>query len=324
MSSATALAPRLLKKEPSRNYASQPPSWSTPPPSSASRMLLEMYKEEGVVLDRIRTGKRPVHSFGRNAELCTHPLEHGSISRQHALIVHTPSGPYLVDLYSSQGTSVNGEKLEPGQPHRLSDDDVIQFGASTRKYKVKAAGHSRGGEGGGGGRGGGAGEEKEAVHSSAGHQPRDKRPREGDEAPPPSAINHPKRSPSPSSSSPSSSGKVRASHLLLKHSESRRPSSHRAAVITRTPDEARAQLQQLRDSLLTSLSLPLAELLPQFAALAKEHSDDSSYKRGGDLGHFSYGQMQKDFSEVAFKLRVGEVSELVSTASGVHIILRTE
>ena len=81
-------------------------------------MLLELFKVEGTILDRLRVGKRPVHSFGRNSELCTHALDHGSISRQHALIVHTQHGPYLVDLHSSQGTRVNGEKVEAGGARR--------------------------------------------------------------------------------------------------------------------------------------------------------------------------------------------------------------
>ena len=44
--------------------------------------------------------------------------------------------------------------------------------------------------------------------------------------------------------------------------------------------------------------------------------------RGGDLGPFEYGKMRKEFSEAAFALKVGGVSELVETSSGVHLILR--
>ena len=307
---STGLAPRALKKDASRNYASHPPSWSTAPPSSASHLVLELFKKEGVILERIRTGKRSVHSFGRNSDICTHTLDHGSISRQHALIVHTATGPYLVDLHSSQGTTVNERKVEAGEPIPLYDEDVIAFGASGRKYKVKGSGRSRGGDG-------SATEEK--SHSAPSSESREKRPRDEEGT---SSSNRPKRSFSPSSSVPSH--KVAASHILLKHTQSRRPSSHRSAVITRTPDEARALISDLRTQLLPHLEQPLTALLPVFAKMADEHSDCSSYKRGGALGRFGYEQMQKKFSEVAFGLKVGEVSGPVETESGVHLILRTE
>jgi NIMA-interacting peptidyl-prolyl cis-trans isomerase 1 len=60
-----------------------------------------------------------------------------------------------------------------------------------------------------------------------------------------------------------------------------------------------------------------------FADLASKYSDCSSAKRGGDLGSFKKGAMQKPFEEASFALKVGELSEPVFTDSGVHIILRT-
>lgn len=60
-----------------------------------------------------------------------------------------------------------------------------------------------------------------------------------------------------------------------------------------------------------------------FADLASKYSDCSSAKRGGDLGSFKKGAMQKPFEDASFALKVGELSEPVFTDSGVHIILRT-
>ena len=60
----------------------------------------------------------------------------------------------------------------------------------------------------------------------------------------------------------------------------------------------------------------------KFEELAEQFSDCSSAKRGGDLGEFTAGQMQKAFEEAAFALSPGEMSEEVWTDSGVHIILR--
>ena len=61
-----------------------------------------------------------------------------------------------------------------------------------------------------------------------------------------------------------------------------------------------------------------------FAQIAKEVSECGSGDQGGDLGHFGPGQMQKAFEDASFALQVGELSGLVDTDSGIHIILRTE
>lgn len=57
-----------------------------------------------------------------------------------------------------------------------------------------------------------------------------------------------------------------------------------------------------------------------FVKLAKEHSICPSAKNGGDLGYFSRGRMAPLFEEAAFKLKKGEVSDVVRTNFGFHII----
>ncbi len=58
-----------------------------------------------------------------------------------------------------------------------------------------------------------------------------------------------------------------------------------------------------------------------FAALAKKYSDDPGSKdNGGNLGPFSRGRLVKPFEDVAFSLKPGEISDLVRTQYGFHII----
>ncbi|GAB4302818.1 MAG: peptidylprolyl isomerase [Myxococcota bacterium] len=57
-----------------------------------------------------------------------------------------------------------------------------------------------------------------------------------------------------------------------------------------------------------------------FAALAREYSDDPSKESGGELPEFSKGTMLPSFEKVALKLKKGEVSEIVRTEYGFHII----
>jgi len=63
----------------------------------------------------------------------------------------------------------------------------------------------------------------------------------------------------------------------------------------------------------------------KFDDLAKEYSKDTeSAKKGGDLGFFSRGMMVKEFDETVFDMKVGDVSSLVKTQFGFHIIALTD
>jgi peptidyl-prolyl cis-trans isomerase C len=57
-----------------------------------------------------------------------------------------------------------------------------------------------------------------------------------------------------------------------------------------------------------------------FSQIAKENNIDGSKNRGGDLGWISKGYMIKEFEEVAFSLKKGEISDVIKTKFGYHII----
>lgn len=111
-------------------------------------------------------------------------------------------------------------------------------------------------------------------------------------------------------------GKIRVSHLLIKSNQSRRPKSWKNPDgIATTRDESIAILKNLQTKILNGEA--------KLGDLAKTESDCSSHSNAGDLGFFAKGQMQPPFEEAAFNLNVGEISDIVETDSGVHLIQRT-
>jgi len=104
---------------------------------------------------------------------------------------------------------------------------------------------------------------------------------------------------------------IAASHILISYQGAERSSA------TRTKEEAK----KLADEVLAKATAPGAD----FAALAREYSDEPGAKeRGGDLGTFKKGAMAKPFEDAAFQLKVGEISGVVETPFGFHIIKRTK
>ncbi|GMM29144.1 peptidylprolyl isomerase [Martiniozyma asiatica (nom. inval.)] len=108
--------------------------------------------------------------------------------------------------------------------------------------------------------------------------------------------------------------KVRCRHLLVKHKDVRRPSSWKEENITRTKEDAIEKLKSYKDEIERGDAT--------LEQLAIDNSDCSSHAKGGDLGLFGRGEMQPSFEKAAFALQVGEMSDVVESDSGVHLIER--
>jgi peptidyl-prolyl cis-trans isomerase C len=100
--------------------------------------------------------------------------------------------------------------------------------------------------------------------------------------------------------------RVKASHILIKVDP--KADASQKAEAKKKIDLVQAKLQKGED----------------FGALAKEYSEGPSGPEGGDLGYFTRGQMVKPFEDAAFAMKPGEVSGVVETKFGYHLIKVTD
>jgi peptidyl-prolyl cis-trans isomerase C len=99
---------------------------------------------------------------------------------------------------------------------------------------------------------------------------------------------------------------VRASHILIKVEP---------GASEKNKAKARQKIEKIRQRLVKG---------EDFGALAKEFSQCPSSAKGGDLNFFGKRQMAKPFEDAAFALKVGELSGVVETRFGYHLIKVTD
>jgi peptidyl-prolyl cis-trans isomerase D len=92
---------------------------------------------------------------------------------------------------------------------------------------------------------------------------------------------------------------------------------HAQHILLKTTDKDAAEVRKQAESILKEAKAPGAD----FQALARKYSeDDVSKANGGDLGFFGRGAMVKGFEDAAFALAPGQISDVVQTDFGFHVI----
>ena len=100
--------------------------------------------------------------------------------------------------------------------------------------------------------------------------------------------------------------KVLCQHILVKSEESDLPEAKSAAF---------EKIREIRERILAG---------GDFAEEAKAHSDCPSGREGGSLGWFGRGMMVPEFDKAAFEMKKGDVSDIVTTQFGYHIIYKAD
>lgn len=91
-----------------------------------------------------------------------------------------------------------------------------------------------------------------------------------------------------------------------------------------SPEKVRASHILVTDKALAEDILAQLKNGADFAELAAEYGTDGTAQTGGDLDFFAYGDMVEPFSKAAFALDINELSDIVETEFGYHIILKTD
>ena len=310
---ATTARQRIEQLDANRNFKA--PVWAIPQQFPTKFVGVEM----GTVVDIVLLKPEPFHVIGRHEQLTHVCIPGRTLSRRHAVLVHDGERGevFLADLSSSNGTFINGAPIEPLELYKISifffffffhpfsfilfihfsftkfyqqiniyvylfiykaPYDIITFGIEPIEYHIRFERT-----------------EKRPRASVSSHT---------------SAAEHEQQRPA---KKPGNA--IRCSHLLVKHKDSRHPSSWREKNITRTKEEALELIKGYQEQ--------LKQNPERFGELAAQYSDCSSAKHKGDLGFFPRGKMQKPFEDAAFSLNVGEISGPVFSDSGIHLILRT-
>eukprot|EP00747_Dinoflagellata_sp_TGD_P165667 gnl/TRDRNA2_/TRDRNA2_187280_c0_seq1.p1 gnl/TRDRNA2_/TRDRNA2_187280_c0~~gnl/TRDRNA2_/TRDRNA2_187280_c0_seq1.p1 ORF type:complete len:414 (-),score=81.12 gnl/TRDRNA2_/TRDRNA2_187280_c0_seq1:38-1216(-) len=115
---------------------------------------------------------------------------------------------------------------------------------------------------------------------------------------------------------------LRIFHILKKHSGLRylkgsSVTNWKGEPVTCTKGKAKHSMENLRKRLTSAVSMQ-----KEMVELAREHSDAPTGQHGGDMGVVQKGELDDELEDAVFALKPGQLSEVVETASGFHLLLR--
>lgn len=115
-----------------------------PPEARTPRTQWRFYVFKGEEqIDTYHVSKQSAYLWGRNGDVADIHIQHMSTSSQHAVLQYRAlpnkdgkisCQPYLMDLESTNGTFINGVKIDAARYYQLKSGDVVKFGSSTREY----------------------------------------------------------------------------------------------------------------------------------------------------------------------------------------------
>ncbi|EED92886.1 hypothetical protein THAPSDRAFT_262193, partial [Thalassiosira pseudonana CCMP1335] len=123
--------------------------FSEPPEARIPNTRWRLYVFRDDLIDTYHISRQSAYLFGRERKVADIPVDHPSLSKQHAVLQYRalPSNkqqigepdklqcrPYLMDLESTNGTFINGVRLDSARYYELRRGDVITLGASSREY----------------------------------------------------------------------------------------------------------------------------------------------------------------------------------------------
>lgn len=122
---------------------SEPPEARKP----SKRWRLYVFKKGEPFGEPLHIHRQSCYLFGRERRVVDVPTDHPSCSKQHAVLqfrltekegadgmMASTTRPYIMDLGSTNGTWLNGERLEAARYYELLESDMLRFGNSSREY----------------------------------------------------------------------------------------------------------------------------------------------------------------------------------------------
>lgn len=103
--------------------------------------ILIFYYNEVEDAKVIKPGVKEFFTIGRDAKLCDWVFNNEIVSRKHAVLQFRKTNsilvkPFIIDLNSTFGTYINGERIQPCRFYEILDQDILQFGTDQKCYWV--------------------------------------------------------------------------------------------------------------------------------------------------------------------------------------------